>query len=59
MIEMQNFQDTFKTRKRSFISAFSIFMTVPLKYKYFVYNENFTLKQFCTYNENKNIIPSF
>ena len=56
---MQNFQDTFKTRKRSFISAFSIFMTVPLKYKYFVYNENFTLKQFCTYNENKNVIPSF
>ena len=28
---MQNFQDIFKTRKRSFISAFSICMTVPLK----------------------------
>ena len=28
---MQNFQDTFETRKRSFISAFSICMTVPLK----------------------------
>ena len=27
---MQNFQDTFETRKRSFISAFSICMTVPL-----------------------------
>ena len=27
---MQNFQDTFKTRKRSFISTFSIRMTVPL-----------------------------
>ena len=27
---MRNFQDTFKTRKRSFISAFSICMTVPL-----------------------------
>ena len=27
---MQNFQNTFKIRKRSFISAFSIFMTVPL-----------------------------
>ena len=27
---MLNFQDTFKTRKRSFISAFSICMTVPL-----------------------------
>ena len=27
---MRNFQDTFETRKRSFISAFSICMTVPL-----------------------------
>ena len=27
---MQNFQDTFETGKRSFISAFSIYMTVPL-----------------------------
>ena len=27
---MRNFQDTFETRKRSFISAFSILMTVPL-----------------------------
>ena len=27
---MQNFQDTFQTRKQSFISAFSICMTVPL-----------------------------
>ena len=29
---MRNFQDTFETRKRSFISAFSIYITVPLKY---------------------------
>ena len=28
---MRNFQDTFETGKRSFISAFSICMTVPLK----------------------------
>ena len=28
---MQNFQDTFETRKRSFICAFSICMTVPLR----------------------------
>ena len=28
---MQNFQDTFETPKQSFISAFSICMTVPLK----------------------------
>ena len=27
---MRNFQNTLKTRKRSFISAFSIYMTVPL-----------------------------
>ena len=27
---MQNFQNPFETRKRSFISAFSICMTVPL-----------------------------
>ena len=28
---MRNFQDTFETRKRSLIIAFSILMTVPLK----------------------------
>ena len=28
---MRNFQDNFETRKRSFISAFSICMTVPLR----------------------------
>ena len=28
---MWNFQDTFETRKRLIISAFSIYMTVPLK----------------------------
>ena len=27
---MRNFQDTFETRERSFISAFSICMTAPL-----------------------------
>ena len=27
---MQSFQDTFETRKGSFIIAFSIYMTVPL-----------------------------
>ena len=30
IIVMQNFQDTFKTRKHSFISAFSACMNVPL-----------------------------
>ena len=29
---MRNFQDTFETRKRSCISAFSICITVPLSY---------------------------
>ena len=29
---MRNFQDTFGTRKRSFISVFSICMTVPLNF---------------------------
>ena len=29
---MRNFHYTFETRKRSFISAFSIFMTVPIRY---------------------------
>ena len=29
---MWNFQDTFETVKQSFISAFSICMTVPLSY---------------------------
>ena len=30
VIGMTNFQDTFETLKRSFVSAFSICMTVPL-----------------------------
>ena len=34
---MRNFQDTFETRKRSFISAFSIYMTVPLITKVNIY----------------------
>ena len=29
---MRNFQDKFETRKRSFNSAFTIYMTVTLKY---------------------------
>ena len=28
---MQNFKDTFETRKRSFITAFAVCMTVPLR----------------------------
>ena len=33
---MRNFQDTFETRKRSFISAFSICTTVPLRQHYWI-----------------------
>ena len=33
---MRNFQDTFETSKRSFTSAFSICMTVPLMKKVLV-----------------------
>ena len=32
---MQNFLDNFETREQSFISTFSIYMTVPLKRKFF------------------------
>ena len=31
MVRTQNFQDAFETRKRSFINAFSVCMTLPLK----------------------------
>ena len=34
MVGIRNFQNTFETRKRSFISAFSIYMTVPLSQEY-------------------------
>ena len=30
MVGMRSLQDTFEIRKRSFISGFSIYMTVPL-----------------------------
>ena len=45
---MQNFQDTFETRKRSFVSAFSIYMTLPLSNKEITskYIENFTSLKF-------------
>ena len=38
---MRNFQDTFETRKRSFISAFSICMTVPIKHVKLIIFENY------------------
>ena len=44
---MRNFQDTFEASKRSFISAFSICMTVPLSLSYFNLN-------FCKFNLNFN-----
>ena len=39
---MRNFQDTLETRKRSFISDFSICMTVPLN-KYLEFLQFFVL----------------
>ena len=30
MVGMRNFQDSFETRKQSLISAFSVYMTIPL-----------------------------
>ena len=36
---MRNFRDTFETLERSFISAFSIFMTVPLTVNIFYLQE--------------------
>ena len=41
---MRNFQDSFETRKRSFISAFSICMTVPLSKNPKILFEQITLK---------------
>ena len=40
IVRMQNFQDTFETRKQSFLSDFSICMTVPLKYRKLVFLKN-------------------
>ena len=36
---MRNFQDTFESRKQSFINAFSIRMTVPLKIEFSLFFE--------------------
>ena len=33
IVGIQNFQDIFEIHKRTFISAFSICMTIPLKHK--------------------------
>ena len=41
---MRNFQTTFETRKRSFISVFSICMTVPL-----IYFDFFIILENCSY----------
>ena len=42
---MRNFQDTFETRKRSFISAFSIYLTVTLR-RYFHFSTTFIAERF-------------
>ena len=38
---MQNFQDVFEKSKRSFISEFSIWMTVPLTIKTYKFDSSF------------------
>ena len=58
---MGNFQDAFETRKRSFISAFSICMTVPLtkihfinilrsKSIFLIFDINKIFQKFCFFN---------
>ena len=44
---MRNFQDTFETRKRSYISAFPVCMTVPLKHPFQIFQneEKYLLTQ--------------
>ena len=44
-IGMRNFQDTFKTRKQSLISAFSICITGPLTNKIEINEVNIALKE--------------
>ena len=57
---MRNFQDTFETRKRSFISTFLIYMTVPLiKWSYLrAIKEKFACLLFIQ-TIKKNILVSF
>ena len=49
---MRNFQDTFETRKRSFICSFSICMTVPLSLACFL-PARFTRMYTSLRNQNK------
>ena len=42
---MRNFQDTFEARKRSFISSFSICMTVPLTKNDYTVKDSFQLAE--------------
>ena len=44
---MRNSQDTFEVRKRSFISTFSIYMTVPLQAEVIYFHEYFNCN--CAY----------
>ena len=58
---MRNFQDTFETRKRSFISTFSICMTVTLKLgKFFPWEKKLSHKliYLITFQMNANKIKT-
>ena len=46
---MRNFQDTFETRKQSFINVFSICMTVPI----ILFFREYKVDYFATRSQNK------
>ena len=56
---MLNFQDTFETRKRSFIIPFSICMTVSLSYKsylYFIFSTTFIVSNMPSFTKRFEIM---
>ena len=56
---MENFKGTFETRKRSFISAFSICMTVPLSVIRNYNNEQTSTQFFLIRNSVATLVATF
>ena len=52
---MENFQDTFETPKRSFISAFSVCMTVPEKLENYEFSRFLLCRQLYRFEDTKRI----
>ena len=52
---MENFQDTFETPKRSFISAFSVCMTVPEKLENYEFSRFLLCRQLYRFKDTKRI----